>query len=135
MFFDVNARVGDWREQVLHCRDKGVSISRQVTFALAVADLLLLPDDVPLMPAVAAAVSVPTRLSDPASIARLRIVAHAAARAALANDDESPRLWAAPPIEPVIESGFDNIKSFGGSGHYRDDEAGRNIVRLAQYMG
>lgn len=39
MFFDKNARVGDWREQVLHCRDKGVSICRQVTFALAIAEL------------------------------------------------------------------------------------------------
>jgi hypothetical protein len=35
-------------------------------------------------------VSVPTRLSDPASVARLRIVAHAAGRAALANDDKRP---------------------------------------------
>jgi hypothetical protein len=90
MFFDANARAGDWREQVLHCRDKGVSISRHVTFALAVADLLQLADDVPLMPAVAAAVSVPTRLSDPASVARLKIVAHAAGRAALANEDKRP---------------------------------------------
>ena len=86
MFFDENARAGDWREQVLHCQDKGVSISRQVTFALAVADLLQLPDDVPLMPAIAAAVSVPTRLSDPVSFARLRAAALAAGRAALAND-------------------------------------------------
>jgi hypothetical protein len=90
MFFDATARAGDWREQVLHCRAKGVSISRHVAFALAVADLLQLADDVPLMPAVAAAVSVPTRLSDPASVARLRIVAHAAGRAALANDDKHP---------------------------------------------
>ena len=88
MFFDANTPAGEWREQVVHCRDQGVSISRQVTFALAVADLLQLPDDVPLMPAVAAAVSVPTRLTDPAAIARLRIVAHAAGRAALANDDK-----------------------------------------------
>jgi len=78
MFFDENARAGDWREQVLHCRDKGVSISRQVTFALAVADLLQLPDEVPIMPAVVAAVSIPARLSDPASIANLRAAAHAA---------------------------------------------------------
>ena len=135
MFYDENARTGDWREKVLHCRDRGVSISRQVTFALAIADLPQLPDDVPLVPAVAAAVSIPAQLSDPASIANLRAVAHAADRAALANNDRSPSSQPAPPIEPVIESGLDDIKSLSGSGHYRDDEAGRNIVRLAQYMG
>ena len=50
MFFDENARAGDWREQVLHCRDKGVSISRQVTFALAVADLCNCPTTCQLCP-------------------------------------------------------------------------------------
>jgi|SRR5215813_5455029 len=90
MFFDENARAGDWREQVLHSRDKGVSINREVAFALAVADLLQLPDDLPLMPAVTAAMSVPTRLSDRASLAHLRAVAHAAGRAALADADKSP---------------------------------------------
>ena len=135
MFFDKNARVGDWREQVLHCRDKGVSICRQVTFALAIADSLQPPDDVPIMPAVAAAVSIPAQLSDPASIANLRAVAYAAGRAALANNDKSPSSRPAPPIEPVIESGLDDIKSLGGSSHYRNDETGRNIVRLAQNMG
>jgi hypothetical protein len=85
MFFDENARAGDWREQVLHCRDRGVSISRHVTFALAVADLLKLPDDLPLMPAVTAAMLIPACLSDPASLAHLRAVAYAAGRAALAD--------------------------------------------------
>ena len=64
MFFDEKARAGDWREQVLHCRDQGVSINREVAFAVAVADLLQLPDELPLIPAVMAAMSVPTRLSD-----------------------------------------------------------------------
>jgi len=82
MFFDEKARAGDWREQVLHCRDQGVSINREVAFAVAVADLLQLPDELPLMPAVMAAMSVPTRLSDRASLAHLRAVAHAAGRAA-----------------------------------------------------
>ena len=90
MFFDENALAGDWREQVLHCRDKGVTINREVAFAVAVADLLQLPDDLPLMPAVTAAMSVPTRLSDRASLAHLRAVAHAAAREALSDADKSP---------------------------------------------
>ena len=72
MFFDENARAGDWREQALHCQHKGISISCEVAFAVAVADLLQLPDDLPLMPAVTAAMSVPTRLSDRASVAHLR---------------------------------------------------------------
>jgi hypothetical protein len=41
---------------------------------------------------------------------------------------------AAPIIEPVIDSGLDDIESLGGSGHYRNDEAGRNIVRLAKQV-
>ena len=90
MFFDENARAGDWREQVLHCRDNGVSINRDIAFAVAVADLLQLPVDLPLMPAVKAVMSVTTRLSDRASLAHLRAVAHAASRAALAGADKSP---------------------------------------------
>ena len=43
MLFDENALAGDWREEVLHCRDKGVSVNRQIAFAVAVADLLQLP--------------------------------------------------------------------------------------------
>jgi hypothetical protein len=69
MFFDENARTGDWREQVLHCRDQSISINREVAVVVAIADLLKLPDDLPLMPAVTAAMSVPICLSDPASLA------------------------------------------------------------------
>ena len=90
MPFDENALAGDWREEVLHCRDKGVAINREIAFAVAVADLLQLPDDLPLMPAVTAAMSVPTRLSDRASLAHLRAVAHAAGREALLDADKSP---------------------------------------------
>ena len=50
MFFDENALAGDWRERVLHCRDNGVCIDREIAFAVAVADLLQVPDDLPLMP-------------------------------------------------------------------------------------
>ena len=70
MLFDENALAGDWREEVLHCRNKGVSINREIAFAVAVADLLQLPDELPLMPAVTAAVSIPTRLSDRAPAGR-----------------------------------------------------------------
>jgi hypothetical protein len=90
MFFDENAPAGDWREQVFHCRDNGVSISRDIAFAVAIADLLQLPDDLPLMPAVNAAMSVPTRLSDRESLAHLRAVARAAGRTALADAHKRP---------------------------------------------
>jgi hypothetical protein len=57
MVLDENARAGDWRKRVLHCRNRGVSLNREVIFALAIADLLKLPDDLPLMPAVKAVMS------------------------------------------------------------------------------
>jgi hypothetical protein len=92
MLFDENALAGNWREEVLHCRNKGVSINREIAFAVAVADLLQLPDELPLMPAVSAAMSVPTRLSDRASLAHLRAVAHAAAHEALSDAHKSAPL-------------------------------------------
>ena len=85
MLFDEKARAGGWREQVLQCQDQGIFIDRQVAFVIAIADLLKLPDDLPLMPAVTAAMSVPPCLSDPTSVAYLRAVAYAAGRAALAD--------------------------------------------------
>ena len=67
---------------------KSVSINCDIAFAfVAIAQSLDGPDDLPLMPAVTAAVSVPTRLSDRASLAHLRAVAHAAAREALSDAD------------------------------------------------
>ncbi len=83
MFFDDHARAGDWREQALYCRDQGVSINREIALIIAIAELLKLPDDVPLVPAVTAAMSIPACLRDPASLAHLRAVAYAAGRAAL----------------------------------------------------
>ena len=80
MLFNDNTLARDWRERVFDCRDQGLSIDRATAFAVAVADLLQLPDDMPLMPAVTAAMSIPTRLSDRASLAHLRAVAHAAGR-------------------------------------------------------
>ena len=69
MLFNDNTLARDWRERVFDCRDQGLSIDRATAFAVAVADLLQLPDDMPLMPAVTAAMSIPTRLSDRASLA------------------------------------------------------------------
>ena len=65
MVFDQNTLAGDWRAQVCYCRENGIAIDRDIAFALAVADLLELPDDLPLMRAVTAAMSTPTCLRDP----------------------------------------------------------------------
>jgi hypothetical protein len=89
VLFDDNTLAGDWRERVFDCRDQGLSIDRATAFAVVVADLLQLPDDMPLMPAVKAAMSIPTRLSERASLAHLRAVAHAAGRVALADADKT----------------------------------------------
>ena len=55
----------------LTCWENGIAIYRDIAFALAVADLLELPDDLPLMPAVTAAMSIPIRPGDPASLTHL----------------------------------------------------------------
>ena len=80
MVFDQNTLAGDWRAQVCYCRENGIAIYRDIAFALAVADLLELPDDLPLVPAVTAAMSIPTCLNDRASLAHLKALARAAAR-------------------------------------------------------
>jgi hypothetical protein len=89
VLFDENTLAGDWREEVIHRRDRGISTDPETLFALAVADLLELPDDMPLMPAVTAAIPVPARLSDRVSLAHLRAVAHSAGRRALAAADKA----------------------------------------------
>jgi hypothetical protein len=80
VFFDQNTLAGDWRAQVRYCRENGIALYRDIAFALAVADMLELPDDLPLMPAVIAAVSIPACLNDQASLAHLKAAARAAAR-------------------------------------------------------
>ena len=80
VFFDQNTLAGDWRAQVRYCRQNGIALYRDIAFAAAVADLLELPDDLPLMPAVTAAIFVPTCLNDRASLAHLKAAACAAAR-------------------------------------------------------
>jgi hypothetical protein len=57
------------------CEEQDIALHRDIAFALAVADLLELPNDLPLIPAVTAAISTPTCLSDPASLAHLKAVA------------------------------------------------------------
>ena len=80
VFFDQNTPAGEWRAQARCCEEQNIALHRNIAFALAVADLLQLPDDLPLMPAVTAAMSIPIRLGDSASLAHLRAVARAAAR-------------------------------------------------------
>ena len=80
VFFDQNTLAGDWRAQVRYCRQNGIALYRDIAFAAAVADLLELPDDLPLMPAVTAAIFVPTCLNDRASLAHLKAAASTAAR-------------------------------------------------------
>jgi len=89
VLFDENTLAGDWREEVIHRRDKGISTDPETLFALAVADLLELPDDMPLVPAVTAAMPVPVRLSDRVSLAHLKAVAHSAGRRALGGVDKA----------------------------------------------
>ena len=89
VFFDQNTLAGDWRAQVRYCRQNGIALYRDIAFAAAVADLLELPDDLPLMPAVTAAIFVPTCLNDRASLAHLKAVARAAGTY---HDDSAPAL-------------------------------------------
>jgi hypothetical protein len=65
------------------CEEQEIAPHRNIVFALAVADLLELPDDLPPMPAVATALSVPISFSVPGSIAHLKAMAHAAAHRCL----------------------------------------------------
>jgi hypothetical protein len=40
----------------------------------------------------------------------------------------------APPVESVIQPGLDDIKPLGGSGLYRNNKTGRDVVRLTKKM-
>jgi hypothetical protein len=73
-----NTLTGVVRADVSFARDNGHPVDRDVTFALAVADLLQLPDETRFVPAVTAAMATSTQLSDPACIARTRAIAIAA---------------------------------------------------------
>jgi hypothetical protein len=57
------------RAEVSFARDNGKPVEPETAHALALADLLRLPDDTMFVPAVDAAMATPTRLDDPASLA------------------------------------------------------------------
>jgi hypothetical protein len=59
---DENTLTGIVRAEVSFARDRGLPVKRYLTVALAVADLLELPDDTRFIPATAAALETPTRL-------------------------------------------------------------------------
>jgi hypothetical protein len=45
------------RAKVSFARDNGISVDTELSFALAIADLLQIPDDLPMVPCVCAAMS------------------------------------------------------------------------------
>ena len=57
------------RAEVSFPRDKGEFVEPEIAHALALADLLHLPNDTMFVPAVVAAMATPTRLDDQASLA------------------------------------------------------------------
>jgi len=78
--FDQNTMAGDWRVQARHCKAQNIALHRDIAFALAVANLLELPDHLPLMPAVTAAMPIRMCLRNPSSLAHLKEVARSAAK-------------------------------------------------------
>ena len=89
MVFDQNTPAGEWRAQARCCAEQNIVLDRDMAFALAIADFEL-PDDLPLMPAVTAAMSIPICLRNPASLAHLKAEAWSAARRCL------------PQFKPVV---------------------------------
>lgn len=82
---------GDVRAAVSIARDSGETVNQEVAFALALADLLGLPDDAMFVPAVTSAMDTSTQLNDPANIAYTAKIARAAGygKLAAANHDRS----------------------------------------------
>jgi hypothetical protein len=72
---DDNTMIGEVRAGVSYARDMGQPVDSEVCFTLAIADLLNLPDNVRIVPAVTKAMSTPTRLDLPDSIERTRNLA------------------------------------------------------------
>jgi hypothetical protein len=77
-FINETTLTGIVRAEVSFARDNGEHVQQELAFALAVADLLQLPDDTLFLPAVCAAMEMPTRLDDTTSVAFTREVALAA---------------------------------------------------------
>ena len=111
VFFDQNTPAGEWRGQARCCEEQNIALHRNIAFALAVADLLQLPDDLPLMPAVRAAMSIPICLGDSASLAQLRALARAAARNGQRASDRQSRPRTPPPdlSTSMVRPGSDNV--------------------------
>lgn len=78
--FDDTTVAADWRAAMKLAHEIGEPVDRDFQLAMLVADLFEIPDDMPLLPAVCAAMTTPTRLDDPASVARTREIALAAGR-------------------------------------------------------
>ena len=75
---DETTLTGEVRAEVSRARDLGQYVEPEVTFALAVADLLSLLDEVRFVPAITKAMGMETRLDLPDSIAATRAAAIAA---------------------------------------------------------
>jgi hypothetical protein len=82
---DETTLTGVVRAEVSFARDSGGQVEREVALALALADLLELPDDTLFLAAVCQAQSMPTHLDDPASVALTRGAALAAGYGRLAG--------------------------------------------------
>jgi hypothetical protein len=82
---DETTLTGIVRAEISVARVQGYSVDREVAFALALADLLELPDDAMFLPAVFAAMKMQTRLDDPANVAYTAKMARAAGYGNLAE--------------------------------------------------
>jgi hypothetical protein len=82
---DENTLTGIVRAEVSFARDNGKPVTRDVATALALADLLELPDDTRFVAAIEAAMKTPTQLNDSASVKFTREIAVAAGYGRLAE--------------------------------------------------
>ena len=89
IIIDETTLTGIVRAEVSYAWDNGNSVAEEVAFALAIADLLQIPDNLPMVPCVCAAQAIPTRLDDPESLAFTRATAIAAGRGVLAGTGTS----------------------------------------------
>lgn len=75
---DETTLIGVVRADVSFARDNGEQVEREVNVALAVADLLELPDDCKFIPATEAAIEYLIQIIDPGDLPRMRAIALAA---------------------------------------------------------
>ena len=69
MKIDETTDAATWRAYVSTCRDNGIKPDPLVALHVSIADFLEIPDDMPLLPAVEAAIYTQPDLADPASVA------------------------------------------------------------------